>query len=697
MTALSDGVLIDRCFVCNAETTGLPYCSWFHMVRGATAIKIRLAPDDELALLSPNNLPQIDTAPNQSRGGDTYRTVLKAGKWAEVEKGISDLDDVIAWLNKHHKHLKADRNSVRRSWIRYQEVRQLELARTMMTVDPKYIEMLGPPVPATGTKADIDTWVEDAAQAFTDWRKEFFRTSHGGGYITPAYQRKWIRHWMRGFASKRKKRGVLSPPRSGKTDLLIHLVVWLILRNPNIRIVWIGPNEDIAVNSVDAVRDILSSHDKLIETYLPPGLTFEPVGTGAKKEWSAKALTVSTRTIVGQKASTLLARGRTGRLLSLDADVIIGDDLVDFESMMTEGARKQVKGWFLTTLSSRASANTVFFVIGSRVHHLDLYQALLDADNWDLIVERAHDRDCVIDRWDVSAHDAAHCLLAGELPDVDYQWLLDKQTEAEAAGQPELFDLVYLNDVTGSMSSAFLREDIRNCMDPMREVGIEGLKEGYVLLAGLDPAYSGHQASVLMAYYPDDGTYALVDLDNPKGGGVDKFLQQMEKYESITKGGLEEWVVEVNAVQGIILDDPRVKEFGRQHRVDFHRHKTHSNRNDEQFGVVGMARLFREGEISLPYSNHDPATRRKIDMLERQLLSFDGIAQGRSSRGLTDLVMAMWFTVLWAKKIHRRLGDERHRVAVGGEFSFPDYQQSFDNTAPWGPSSYPYTTQQRVK
>ena len=43
---------------------------------------------------------------------------------------------------------------------------------------------------------------------------------------------------------------ILSPPRHGKTELLIHFAIWQICRNPNVRIMWVGGNEDIAKNAV---------------------------------------------------------------------------------------------------------------------------------------------------------------------------------------------------------------------------------------------------------------------------------------------------------------------------------------------------------------------------------------------------------------------------------------------------------------
>ena len=94
---------------------------------------------------------------------------------------------------------------------------------------------------------------------------------------------------------------ILSPPRHGKTELLIHFVIWLIMRNPNIRIMWVGGNEDIAMNSVMSVMDTLEQNEKLKEDFCGPGGTFKPA-TRAGKMWSRSGFTVSTRTVAGIKS-----------------------------------------------------------------------------------------------------------------------------------------------------------------------------------------------------------------------------------------------------------------------------------------------------------------------------------------------------------------------------------------------------------
>jgi hypothetical protein len=98
---------------------------------------------------------------------------------------------------------------------------------------------------------------------------------------------------------------ILSPPRHGKTDLLIHFVIWLICKNPNIRILWVGGNEDIAKNAMGSVLDQLEFNELLIEEICGPGVKFKPK-TKSAKSWSQSGFTVGTRTVTGIKSPTMV-------------------------------------------------------------------------------------------------------------------------------------------------------------------------------------------------------------------------------------------------------------------------------------------------------------------------------------------------------------------------------------------------------
>ena len=144
---------------------------------------------------------------------------------------------------------------------------------------------------------------------------------------------------------------ILSPPRHGKTDLLIHFVVWLITQNPNVRILWVGGNEDIAKDSVSSVMDQLENNELLIEEICGPGPSLNHRTSG--KAWSSTGFTVGTRTVTGIKSPTMVGIGRGGKILSRDCDIIIADDMKTTVLQCNLHQKENTRNWWTTTLSSR--------------------------------------------------------------------------------------------------------------------------------------------------------------------------------------------------------------------------------------------------------------------------------------------------------------------------------------------------------
>ena len=153
---------------------------------------------------------------------------------------------------------------------------------------------------------------------------------------------------------------------------------------------WVGGNEDIAKNAVSSVLDHLEGNEKLIEDFCGPGRNFKPENRSGKS-WSSSQFTVATRTVTGIKSPTLVAVGKGGKILSRDADLIIADDIEDHSTTVQPSARENTRNWWTTTLQSRKEEHTGMVVIGSRQHPDDLYSHILDNQEWQSIVERAHD------------------------------------------------------------------------------------------------------------------------------------------------------------------------------------------------------------------------------------------------------------------------------------------------------------------
>jgi len=224
---------------------------------------------------------------------------------------------------------------------------------------------------------------EDAKSAlenFSDFRQRYFRTELGEVYDTADFHTEWINNIIDSIENG-KELLILSPPRHGKTELLIHFAVYQICKNPNVRIMWVGGNEDIAKNALSAVLDVLDTNEELREAYCMPGTSFKPDNRSGKN-WSQNQFTVGTRTVAGIKSPTMVAVGKGGKILSRDCDIIIADDIEDHQTTQQPGARESTRQWWTTTLSSRKEEHTAIVVIGSRQHPDDLYNHLLDSDNF---------------------------------------------------------------------------------------------------------------------------------------------------------------------------------------------------------------------------------------------------------------------------------------------------------------------------
>jgi len=470
-----------------------------------------------------------------------------------------------------------------------------------------------------------------ALDDFVQFRDKYFLTEQNVPYETPEFQKRWIDAILQTIENG-KRLMVLSPPRHGKTDLLTHFCVYMICKNPNMRIMWVGGNEDIAKNAVGSVLDHLENNEQLIQDYATYE-GFRPMNKSGKS-WSTSQFTVATRTVSGIKSPTLVAVGKGGKILSRDADLIISDDIEDHGSTVQPSARENTKNWWTTTLQSRKEEHTGMVVIGSRQHPDDLYNALLNNDAWETIVERAHDLEIPLDQ--ESDDQDKHMLWQGKR---SHKWLMEQLAAAETTGGRAIFEMVYLNKAVPAGMELFGSEMIDSCLDRSRILG--DVPPHTALIAGLDPASTGYQAAVLWAYNQKTGQLWLVDLRNDLGGGISKALKVMQEWHE--QYFLSHWIVEENGFQKAIGQDKEIKNWAGANGVRIEGHQTYKNKWDPVFGVTAMVPMYEQQKINLPWGN--PQTQRKVNVLRQQLIYFSS-ASGTNSKSVnskTDLVMASWF------------------------------------------------------
>ena len=506
-------------------------------------------------------------------------------------------------------------------------------------------------------------------QKFEDFRDRYFQTETGEIYETADFHQRWIQSILDAIDTGGEQM-ILSPPRHGKTDLLTHFAIWQICRNPNVRIMWVGGNEEIAKNAVGSVVDHLEHNEKLIEDFCGPGKTFKPKNRSGKS-WTSGQFTTATRTVTGIKSPTMVAVGKGGKILSRDCDLIIADDIEDHGTTVQPSAREQTRQWWTTTLSSRKEEHTAIVVIGSRQHPEDLYNFLLENPEMTTIVEEAHSTECVLPENEIELH--TDCMLWKSKR--SYKWLLSRLRAAETTGGKAIFEMVYLNKAFVDGITMFDVEEIDVCRDVNRVIG--QVPAGTHLIAGLDPASTGYQACFLWAINSDTGKMYMVDIENQEGGGVIQAKQTIKKWHEMYN--LSHWVIEENGLQLAIRQDKDLKDYCSRTGIYLEGHQTQKNKFDPIFGVGSMRELFREELISLPYGSAESET--KSNIYRRQLIYFSTGASKQSGRNnKSDVVMASWFPM----KVIRRMQKERlAEVGLDYEPSFGEWDITDMNESPW--------------
>jgi len=554
------------------------------------------------------------------------------------------------------------------------------------------IMLLGPPEEEVEAALEDDdpeafeTILNELVDAWVEWRDRMMTDERGKKYITKPYHRSWIKAILRAILTG-KRLMVLSPPRHGKTQLLIDFCIWLMLRNPNVRILWIASNGDLVADWIASMEDQLENNGTLREAYLPPGQDFKPQrNTG--KSWSRTQFTVATRTITGIKSPTMNGVGRGGRILSRDVDFMIIDDIEDDSSTIQPKAREDTRKWFAQTAGSRKQKQTGVVVIGSRQHPDDLYGYLFDNPEWPSIIEEAHSSACEKEPLNETIHE--DCMLFPEVN--DYEWYMSQKRSFAVTGGDSLFLMVYQNVATAEGLMIFDPEAMRACRSE-RDIG--EYPQGLDLVAGLDPAISGYQAAVLWGYQRWTGRLYLIDIDNTGGAGIPGWRLLVEDW--LQKYNLRHWVVEDTAAQRGYMQDAWIVNFKNENGIHIEGHHTGRNKWDKRVGVTALSALFRDfvtfkdphnnqevtlRKVDLPYGT--PVAKSRTDLYIAQAVHFAQMAN-RPAGGLagykSDVVMASWFPM---KAIRRWVTDDQSEIEYEYDPTFGGLGRTFDyNEPPW--------------
>ncbi|MDI6769750.1 MAG: hypothetical protein QMD04_08745 [Anaerolineales bacterium] len=204
-------------------------------------------------------------------------------------------------------------------------------------------------------------------------------TDDGGIPITPAAHH-WL--WLRLLCDERiTKLLIIAPPESAKTT-------WAISAYLGCRIgFW--PEQSIIIGSVSGpvaekralgLRAAVESAEW--QATFPDILPIK-ASKGAKWETNEWSLAPGGKPRPGRLHPTVAAYGTGGSVIGARADLVLADDLLDFDNSRTAHQRGLVETWLHTSLLSRLKSKTGrAIMIGTAWHTEDIYAKARREGNW---------------------------------------------------------------------------------------------------------------------------------------------------------------------------------------------------------------------------------------------------------------------------------------------------------------------------
>lgn len=233
------------------------------------------------------------------------------------------------------------------------------------------------------------------------------------GYQVEPHHQRIIQH-----ITGSKKTLDLAPRGFGKSTIGdISYCIWRICQDRNIRILIVSNTQSQAESFLREMKYHLEGNTRLLELF----------GSFRSDKWTESELFVSGRTI-SAKEGTLTALGASGAVISKHFDLIVSDDIADFENARTELQRKKLSEWYRTALLPCLEPHGELHILGTRYNPSDIYQEIIDSKQYSVQVQRAIQQD------NTSGWPAKFTL----------EDLLNKKAELGSI----IFDLQYQNDIT---------------------------------------------------------------------------------------------------------------------------------------------------------------------------------------------------------------------------------------------------------
>jgi hypothetical protein len=470
--------------------------------------------------------------------------------------------------------------------------------------------------------------------------------------------------WEEGLASNRILINI--PPNHAKSiTITVDYVTWQVCKNPNFRVLIVSQTQRLAADFLYAIKQRLTHpmYENLQQAYAAG------VGFNSKSaSWQATRITFGDELRESsEKDPNIEAVGIGGQIYGKRADMIIIDDAVTLSN--ANDFERQIK-WLTQDVRSRLNPTGKLIVIGTRVASVDLYRELRNPDRYPgglvpwkyLAMPALLQTDESPEKWE-TLWPASDQPFDGQGEDQKNEdglyprWngrnLFNERQSMDASTWALIYQQQDISD-----DAIFDPVCVRGSIDGMRKSGALNAGypghpkdlNGFTFICGLDPAMVGDTAVICYAIDRVSHKRYIVDAHKITRPTPAQIRQLIFDWTDLYKPS--EWIVEKNAFQAFLTQDEGIKMHLASRGVVLKEHHTGSNKWDSGFGVASMSTLFGTKQLADGKHHRDNLIHLPSDQTENvKALIEQLITWSPTTKGKTDMVMALWFCEIRAREM----------------------------------------------
>jgi hypothetical protein len=407
---------------------------------------------------------------------------------------------------------------------------------------------------------------------------------------------------------------IWSHVEGGKTtQCSVARVLYELGRDPNLRVLVLSNTHGQAVRIVRQLAAYIETSNELHEVF--PNLR----QTLRKHEtWSPLSGVLTVRRPVMAKDASVTAAGLHGNILGARYDLVIMDDVLDFENTRTEDQRKATVDWLQATVHGRVTAAGRVVVVGTAFHPDDALHYYARSFTQAAQAERAFRYPVLNDqakpRWPEAWPSSRIDKRRAELTPIEFarQMMCLARDDSEARFKREYID------------KALYRGRERRLL-----TGLPIVPPGCHVFTGVDLAVQQHSSADLtvlttILVHPN-GDRELLEIQAGRWAGPDilqRIISVHHRFQAIV-------IVENNAAQDFILQFTRAISA-----VPIRPYTTGRGKAHPEFGVESLAAELDAGKWIFPCLGGTPP---EVEALVQEMLYYNPSAH------TGDRLMSLFF------------------------------------------------------